>query len=379
MSLGIIDVREWQVTVDFETGLKKPIKNDRTEIAKKIITGKYYPGDMDDSGIEWVRKMAVELNEYYKPNFMFLNFAQPYFYSLYDSNFSYKRWNEIINSIFINIEMFIKETGFTPVIVGLGKMTDVKGYIDISTIKGLPISTNWSFQTAGLYNAHEEEIENIKNIPHVKRVVSKDEFLNNYKCSQSIKEKFPDYLLLAEEGYTFKGLQSGSRKIFKIPAINREIPIYNPLGKTKNIIDIRGTIEKTLPEKNIALIIIEGVGERDFLYDYKLCSNTMDFYSYENLENQYMAISTGKHMSELYLPPVHLYYEDEHELSKYPFSGGYNEMPQDTIGRIKNIKSAAVGTRGMVTHIAGGADICIECFSRTLYNFGTMAIINDPK
>ena len=378
MSLGIIDVREWQVTVDFETGLKKTIKNDRAEIAKKIIADKYYPGDMSNSGIEWVREMAVELNKHYKPNFMFLDFAQAYFYSLYDE-FSQERWHELVNSIFINIEMFIKETGFTPIIVGLGEMIDLKGYIDISTVKGLPMTSNWSFQTAGIFDVHKKGIDEIHNIPHIQMIVSKDDFLNKYKCNQSIKEKFPDYLLFAEEGYSFKGFMSSSREIFKIPAINKEIPIYNPLGKAKNIIDLKDMIESALPKKNIALIIIEGVGEKDFLHQYELYSNTMDFYSYENLDNQYMAISTGKHMPELYLPPVYLYYEDDYESSKYPFSGGYNSMPQDTIGRIKNIKSAAVGSRAMVTHIASGADICIECFSRGLYNFGTMAIINDSK
>ena len=378
MSLGIIDVREWQTTVDFETGLKKSVENEMTEIAKKVIAGKYYPGDLDDSGVEWIRKMAIELNEHYKPNLMFLDFAQAYFYSLY-SDFLHERWREIVRSIFKNIEIFIEETGFTPVIVGLGEMTDIKGYIDISALWGLPTSTNWSYQTAGFYDVHKDEIEDIKNMPHVRKVISRDEFLGKYECSQSIKERFPEYLLLAEEGYTFKGFSSGSRRKFKIPAVNREIPVYNPLGRTESIIGIRGTIEKALPEKNIALIIVEGIGEKDFPYDYELCSNTIGSYSYENLENQYMAISTGKHMPELYFPPVHLYYEDDYELSNYPFSGAYNEMPQNTIGRIKGIKSAAVGTRGMVTHVASGADICIECFSRTLYNFGTMAIINDPK
>jgi hypothetical protein len=115
------------------------------------------------------------------------------------------------------------------------------------------------------------------------------------------------------------------------------------------------------------------------MYPHTLCKNTSDWFIYENLMDQYMTITTGRSFQYNDFPPVYMYYEEDDETKKYPFSGAYTSLPQDTIGRLKNIKSAAVGTRGMVTHVASGADICIECFARQLYNFGTMAIINDSK
>ncbi|MDD3845889.1 MAG: hypothetical protein PHC90_05950 [Syntrophorhabdaceae bacterium] len=39
-------------------------------------------------------------------------------------------------------------------------------------------------------------------------------------------------------------------------------------------------------------------------------------------------------------------------------------------------RSISVGNKSMFMHMVAGADICVECFARNLYNQGTMAVIH---
>jgi hypothetical protein len=57
-------------------------------------------------------------------------------------------------------------------------------------------------------------------------------------------------------------------------------------------------------------------------------------------------------------------------------SGIFREIPEHTIGRRFAGRSAAVGSRSMLTHVAAGADISVECFARALYNHGVMAVLD---
>ena len=107
-----------------------------------------------------------------------------------------------------------------------------------------------------------------------------------------------------------------------------------------------------------------------------MCSNKTNWYAYDDTHSQYLAITTGKHFQYHDFPPGYKYFLEDGKDKKYPFSGPFDKLPQDTIGSRLNIKSAAVGSRSILTHLAGGADISIESLARMLYNHGAMAVIN---
>lgn len=376
MSVGVIDVREWQTTVDFATGEKVEATGELVGLAKKLIANRYYPGDTDRKGIRWVTDTALDLVTAYQPDFLFLSYAQPYFYSLY-REYREEEWEEICSSIFTEIERLVIQTEYVPVVVGLGGMVPVKGFVDLNDLDGLGVATNWSFQYAGLYGPSIADLDLLTAHPHVERVVSKAEFIQLFRGMKNFIARLPDYLLVAKEGYTFRGFSTTARKIYRIPAKNFHIPVYTSLGKLRSIVDIHSLVSQAIPRQKVALILVEGVGPENFASPYQLVENREYWFTYENSLDQYLAIGTGTHFQYGEFPPVYL--RDDAEDEKYPFSGGFTVLPQQTLGRKKGIKSGAVGSRGIVTHLTAGADITIECFARQLYNFGTMAIINDTK
>ncbi len=375
MSVAVIDVREWQTTVDFATGDVINVDNDLVALAKDLISRRYYPGDVDNRSITWVTDTALDITKAYEPDFLFLSYTQPHFYSLYQP-FDPMQWQIICRSIFDDIARLVNETDYVPVVVGLGDMIPLKERIDLTPLDGLGVATNWSFHYAGLFSPSQADLEQLNSDPRVERIVSKERFSELFGGSKEFLRRFPDYLLVAHEGYTFRGFSSGIRKIGRIPAKNLRIPVHTPLGNVQRLVDIHALIDKVLPQQKVALILVEGIGQRDFQLPHKLIDNTEHWYIYENSRDHYLTITTGMHFQYGQFPPGHL---DHDKGPKYPYSAGFTALPENTLGRKKGIRSAAVGTRNMVTHLAAGADICIECFARQLYNLGTIAIINDPK
>lgn len=378
MSIGVIDAVEWQTVVDFKTGGKSDAQSEKIDIAKRILKNLNYPGDLDVEGIDWTVKMALELDKEYKPELMFIMFGTPFFHSVYRQT-SEDRWQAIVNYVFDSIDYFLDTTEYEPIIVGLGDMVDVKGYVELNNLDSLYMANNWSYRCSGIEEYVEGDLEKIKKMQGISAIVSKADFIDKYKPKAEFAERLPDYLLTADEGYRFRGYGSSARKAYKIPALNEYIPVYTKLGEVKDITDIRKVMDRALLQKKVALIIIEGVGLKDFKYPYELCNNKVDWYTYDQAENQYLAISTGKHYYEHDLPPVSRYLRKDFDKIDFPFSGPHHHLPQDTAGRKPGIKSAAVSNRGMFPHVVSGADICIESFARNLYNMGSIAIINDDK
>lgn len=138
-------------------------------------------------------------------------------------------------------------------------------------------------------------------------------------------------------------------------------------------------IRRLLREHRVALIIIEGIGMDDFSLGKSSCASSMSWFNYITGDLQYLAITSGLDIHHHPLPPGQRYYEFDTEDKPYPFSGCYSELPDYVLGTDPGIRSAAVGTRNIITHIASGADICIECFARWLYNYGSMAVVDTER
>jgi hypothetical protein len=108
------------------------------------------------------------------------------------------------------------------------------------------------------------------------------------------------------------------------------------------------------------------------------CINSVDWYYYEPGDAQYLTMTTGKH--QVFAYPSGYQYHDENDAKKgWPFSGYFLNIPEHTVGMDFPGKSVAVGNHSMFVHMIFGADICIECFARNLYNQGCLGVIHRHK
>lgn len=375
MDIAVLDVIDWQSVFNLKTGQLADEETALVKTAKEILKSHRYPGDLSADGVNWVIDVALDLFRRHKPEYMFLNFSQAYFASAFGKLEEEKR-EELLKLIFAQIERFLHETDFVPIIVGSGDMVPLKGHIDLIGLEGLAFSGGMSSpRHAGLYEPTRNDLEYVRSHKNIAMVIPKNEIIALFGNSERFVEQLPDYFLIAEEGYTFKTFGSTARPYYMIPAANENIPVHSSLAKISSITEIFQVVLDSLATKKIALIIVEGLGISDFPKPYSLCSNALDWYTYTPSSGQYLTITTGKHLSAHSLFPGFRHYLEDDERRPYPLSGFFRDRLPETIGHFFKGRSAAVGTRGLLTHVAGGADISIECFARGLYNYGSLAVV----
>ncbi|MGD0919725.1 MAG: hypothetical protein ABSB22_25085 [Thermodesulfobacteriota bacterium] len=374
MSLAIIDAREWQNMFDLRTGKKAQGNGAVVQMVKGVLERHPYPGDIDLRSNQWVTDTALDLTEKYEPRFVFLSYAQQYFSARY-APMTHQERTDMISAVFTEAERFTKESGFTPIVVGTGDMTDFQDFIDVSRLDGLAISTHWSARYAGLHGPSPSDLSRLKENPQIDWIVPREELLALFNGSPEDGLRVPDYLLLAREGYLFKTAGTTLRKSLRIPATSFRIPVFTELGSLRAITDIRGLTDIHLKDRKIVLIILEGIGMKEFPWSYSPCENGKGWYYYEPGDAQYLTITAGKHRVFDY-PTGYKYFEEDGEKKEYPFSGYFRSIPDDTLASQFPGKSIVVGNRSMLMHMVVGADISLECFARNLYNQGTMAVIH---
>lgn len=378
MSIGIINVVEWQTAINMRKGTKVDAASPLAGITRKILNAHPYPGDLEPRSITWVTSVARDLYKSYQPRLIMLSYAQPFFLSVFKETPPNRR-KAMIEQIFKEISRFSKETGMVPVILGTGGLVPVAGYIDLCHLDCLVLGGGMVGRFAGMHEPTPQDLAYVSSSRLIKRVFSRDELIAHFGGDEEFIKRLPDYLLWAREGYTFKTFGSMSRPCYMLPAENEVIPVYSPLNKVSSITGIRKLIEDALSERDIVLVIIEGAGFEEFPKPYSVCDNTLGWYMYAPGDGQYLTITTGKHLPYHSYLPGFKYYDEDTEDREYPFSGMFfGRHNIDTLGRSFTGRSAAVGTRSVLTHIAGGADITIECFARGLYNYGTIGVINPP-
>lgn len=377
MSLAIVDAREWQNQLDLRTG--KKVQDDSTQavMVRGVLARHPYPGDVNIESNRWVTDTALDLVAHYEPQLACLFYAQQFFAGRYTPMAEDQRVN-MIQSAFDEAGRFLRETGYTPVFVGSGDMVDLAGNIDLSKVDGVAISSHWSARYAGLHQASQRDVGYVSSLPQIERVVPRDEWIGLFGGTEYDRGRIPEYLLVAQEGWTFVTTGVPLRKALRVPGAGFEIPVSTPLGKPRTLLDIRNLIEKNLGKTKIALIIIEGVGIRDFVLPFNPCVNSVEWYYYEPGDPQYLTLTTGKH--QVFAYPTGYQYHDENDAKReFPFSGYFLDVPGHTIGMDFNGRSVAVGNHSMFVHMVFGADICIECFARNLYNQGCLGVIHKYK
>ncbi|HOP30738.1 MAG TPA: hypothetical protein P5120_02655 [Spirochaetota bacterium] len=374
MSTAIIDARGWQSSFDLKTGDKVQPENGAHRIVKEVLQKHPYPGDMDKGSNRWVSDTALELIDKYMPRFVFLSYAAQYFLLRYTPLTDEAR-STIIAGAFREAERFAELSGYTPIIVGTGDMTPLIDNIDITRLDGLALCTNWSARYAGLYEPSDKDMTLLSSHPFIEKIVPREEIVRLFNGSPEQAQRVPEFLMAGRKGYAFKALSPTMKVPVMIPSDNFTVPVFLPGSEINDITGIRGEIEKLIADRNIALIIMEGIGINDFSLPYRSCSNGKEWFCYETGDAQYLTISSGEHRFFDY-PKGYKYYDETDVNNEFPFSGYFKTIPENTFASSFPGRSIAVGNKSMFMHMVTGADISIECFSRNMFNQGTMAVIH---
>jgi hypothetical protein len=375
MKIGLIDVVEWQTAVDFRTGRSIAVDHPLANVAAELLRAHPYPGDLTGEGDRWVTDTALDLDARYAPDLMLLIYAGLYFPAVFSPLGEEERIAQIAQT-FGQIERFLDGSGFAPVIVGLGDFVPFKGYVYLTDLEGEVISGGMNPRYAGMNRATARDLERLAGREGIARLVERGEFQARFGGCRQFYDRFPDYLVVAEEGRVFRGPSSGARPLYRVPRYDRSLPLHTSLGSAEAITGVAGLTLRALERERVALILVEGVGCESFPLPFRPISNALHWHTYSVGDSQYLALTTGEHFVEHPYPPGYRYYVDDGEDKVYPFSAIFGEMPPGTIGARFAGKSAAVGGRGILTHVVAGVDVAIECFARALYNHGVMAVLD---
>lgn len=372
MSLAILDARQWQQIVDLRSGHKTEAEGPVVNMVRGLLSRHPFPGDCDASGNAWVVDTALDLIDKYDPSFAFLTLARQYYSARY-TPLSTEERREMVAAAFAEADRFARESGFLTIVIGAGDMTPAVASIDLSDLDGLAVASNWSARYAGLYGLSDQDRQRLSAHPGLERVADREEIIELFGGGPQDGKRLPDFMAVAREGHYFKN--TSLRRLVMIPARNTHIPVSANLGEVGSITEIKARVLSLLARHKVAIVYLEGVGCHDFDAPFTACRNGEDWYCYEPVDGQYLALTTGKH-SVFSHNGGYRYFLDDNEKKRYPFSGYFTELPHGTIGEDYSGKSIAVGNRSMFTHVTTGCDITYECFARNLYNQGCMAVIH---
>ncbi len=388
--IAVIDVVDWQADVEMRTGnivdIEDIVNGNGADRAKRIISEvkshlkeNQYPGDLNGSACEWITDNALAINRIYKPEFMFLNYCDIFFNKVFSSGDSFTE-KKIRNKVFNEVNRFIENTDFEPVIAGLGNLIDISGEISTTGTDAHIEAFGMYCQYAGLFSPSNEALKRIEPIPGIRKIVSREMLRNSGDVAPDFLKRSPDYILCAKEGYYFRGHGTAARPFYKLPSQDASIPVSGiKSGRVKNITDIASYILDSLGKKKTALIFIEGIGREEFPYDSIDIGSSQDWFYYPHNNEMYLSILTGEPFTARPYPPAYQAYKYDGYDSPFPYSAYYEYIEPGSIGRRFKGRSVSVGGRSVLTHVSAGTDITIECFARALYNHGTIAVMNTEK
>jgi hypothetical protein len=377
MDAAVIDVGEWQTTVGLRDGHPVDLFHPLLDTAAAVCAAHPYPGDLTPEGLRWVTDTALDLNHRYEPDWFFLNYAHAYLHALFRTQ-AVDEQTAQIEAVFAEVERFLDATGFAPVIVGLGGLMPPRGTIETTDLDGLVSVAGMHTRFAGLFNPSGRDLTRMARRAGVERVISRKAFRAEFGGCDEFYAASPDYFLVAHEGYVFHGVNVGCRPLHRIPQPENDLPLHTAFPGGEAITDVAELVLHGLAEHKVALISVEGVSVDTFPWPFRPISNRLHWLRYTMGLDQYLALTTGRHFVDYPYPPGYRYELYDAPGAPYPLSGIVCEMPQHAIGRRFEGRSAAVGSRSMLTHVAAGADIAVECFARALYNHGVMAAVRIP-
>lgn len=377
--LGMIDAGGWQNVIELSSGRKVLSAENKYSRLRNLLKDYPYPGDGNDDSIDWVKNAAQRIVEIHDPQWMHLSYTQPLYTEVYvpeNPVESQKRQNRILKDIF----SFAKNNNYEPIIVMTFGFVPLIEEITQPQTKGLLESWIWGASVAGISGASEGDKEILLSHPHIKNVIDKkDVLLSHTDLHPNFKEFLPDYIVIAKEGYAFRGINSHEGKTYMTDIYAESLPVYSAIGKPHHIRDIKGLMEKALDSnKRVLLAIVEGFRVGNIPEGFSLCDNMDDWYAYRGMD-LYLALHTGKPFYETEFPPVYDRSKPKAAKTAYPLSGFFNSLPEDSIGVKKGIKTGAVSSRSMITHMIANTDITLECYSRERSDMGLLAAFKPEK
>lgn len=375
----MIDVREWQAVVELETGRRMDgLPRGMEEYACVVEMQRRFPfpGDLSDDGPAWVTDLALEVDRILDPSLMILVYADLAFKSIFlDEEMAGRK-----ERTRVEIERFLEASGRGYAIMGLGGMARLKGFLDLSSMDGTAMVSGFLGPFAGLFNPSHRDMSRLESDARVERLVSRDEFRLLFGGGDTFYDHFPDWLLELREGYSVRGFGSLARKPYRIPSMDEAVPLatnLDTLPRVGCLTEVEGAVrEAVVKGKRTALVLVEGLGLEDFPWEHRPISNRMGWYRYILGEGQYLTVSSGRHLVHHDYPPCLRYYLLE---QSYPYSGIFEKLPDSLLGQRAAGSTAAIGNRSIITHACLGADLTVECFARTLYNYGTMAVLRGRR
>lgn len=378
--LGIIDVREWQEIVDLVTA--KPAERDEKFLKplRKLAENFPYPGDRNDAGSKWTIDAAEAVVNHYNPGWLFLGFTRPVFACAYD-NCSVEERKHTAGAILDYIMDFARKHDFSPLIVGGGGLVPLKGYITIPELKGILQASAWARNMAGVYRSEPGDEEILVQKPHIRAIIRKDDFMKSCKTmSPTYIKDIPDYLLIAEDGWGFKGFYSSNRILYNTEKHNVTLPVYSEIGYPNHMEGVCGLMEGALEQgKKVLLAVVEGLDENDFTLPYRNIDNCRDWYAYAG-RMLYHTLVTGKSFYHCTHPPIHDMSARRALPLCYPMSTPHTGIIcEDSLGRGAKVPTAAVGSRSISTHAIINADLMLECHTRGQTNMGVLVAVNEDR
>ena len=294
MSIAVLDARGWQNTLDLETGEKIGSAGPVVEMVKDVLQRHPYPGDLDQGSNGWVTDTAFDLIDGYGPRLVFLTYGAQYFSGRYMPMTQEGRARMILDA-FLQVERFVKTSGFAAIVVGTGAMTPLVDFIDVTRLDGLAVCTHWSTRYAGLYGPSQEDLRELGEHPHIEKILRREQIVSLFHGTPEQMPRVPEYLMLACEGYAFKTVSDVKRAPVMIPSLNFNVPLYAPGHTVEAITGIRQALEEDLSKMQVALIVMEGIGPDEFVWPHLPCRNGTEWYYYEPGEAQYLTIVSGRH------------------------------------------------------------------------------------
>lgn len=376
--LGIMDAGNYQSLIDMKTGrqIEGP-GNDFAEI-KALARDWPYPGDLSDQSIDWVTGAAQVIADMHHPDWMFLSYVQPYFIELFspeDKALSQQRQRRILEGI----RSFAARNGFEPLIVATSEYVPLKGFITQPETKGVLESWPWGFAMAGISGAAAEDEEILNSHPLIQHVIPKSRVLASYPdLRPNFVDYFPDYVVTAQEGYAFRGLNYHHGQLFMADTYAPTLPVFSAIGRPRHIRDIRGLMDQALDAgKKVLLVVIEGCRQGSLPAEFGECDNMDDWYSYRGIQ-LYHILHTGMPFYQTDNPPV-FSRSWKPRNTEYPLSGFTNAHRDESIGARLGIRTAAVSSRGIVAQTVTNADLMLESYCRDLANMGVLAAFKPDK
>ncbi len=378
-TLGLLDAYGYRKPFDFKTGQTVTVDSQLIQNVGRIMSERPYPGDELPEADTWVTDMAFELLNIHPTDLVMLDYAQAFFIASNRPD----AYTRSLENIFQNIKRLLAQTGFEPMVVGLGQMESVEHELDLDSVFKASDSFAQSSGKYAYFSAEDMAHASPNRVDYLKRlcrVLPQTEFLASFDkgYSQAFTESLDDFVAIASPGLVFKGLNSMGKKQHMTQALCPSVPVYTTLEQPDHIAEIAPIVQRAVRSgKKVALIIVEGAGPSDFPWPVQSCCNGSGEYFYQ-LWHQYITISTGipYEKCDIQFPFRRGYWREES--TDYPFSGKFHAPLDHPLGiRIGEKKSLSIGNRNILTHVCLEADISVECYCCYMHNYGTLAVFRD--